>query len=54
MTSFLALIITMYFVISEIGFRIPKFKNVKGYLSFGIPTVPGNFSSWIVIPATDM
>lgn len=47
-TSFLALIIIMYFVISDVGFRIPEFKNVKEYLNFGIPTVPGNFSNWIV------
>lgn len=35
-------------IISNIGFEIPKFKNVKEYLSFGLPTIPGNLSSWIV------
>lgn len=41
-------IITAYNVISEIGIRKPLFKNIKEYLNFGIPTVPGNFSNWIV------
>jgi O-antigen/teichoic acid export membrane protein len=36
------------FIISNIGFKIPKFKNMREYLSFGLPTIPGNLSSWIV------
>lgn len=36
------------FIISNIGFKIPKFYNMKEYLSFGLPTIPGNLSSWIV------
>jgi Membrane protein involved in the export of O-antigen and teichoic acid len=36
-----------YFIISDIGIGKPKFKNIKEYLKFGLPTVPGNFSSWI-------
>ncbi|AKB18823.1 flippase [Methanosarcina sp. WWM596] len=35
-------------IILDIGIRPPKFKNMKEYLKFGVPTVPGNFSSWIV------
>ena len=37
-----------YLIVSEIGIRKPEFKNIKEYLRFGIPTVPGNFSTWIV------
>ena len=35
-------------IISEIGVKIPTFSHLKEYLNFGLPTVPGNFSSWIV------
>lgn len=45
------LIVTSFsiiFVFHEIGFKAPKFKRMKEYLSFGIPTVPGNLSSWMV------
>ncbi|MEN6554385.1 MAG: oligosaccharide flippase family protein [Methanobacterium sp.] len=35
-------------IISDIGFKIPKFKNLREYLSFGIPTIPNNLSHWIV------
>ena len=36
------------FVVSDLGVSFPKFKNIKEYLAFGIPTIPGNLSSWIV------
>ncbi len=36
------------FVISDIGFGIPRFRNVREYISFGMPTVPGNLSGWVV------
>ncbi|MCM1987222.1 flippase [Methanococcoides seepicolus] len=32
----------------DVGFKVPHFKNLKDYLDFGIPTVPGNLSSWVV------
>jgi len=35
-------------IIWSIGFKIPKFTNIREYLSFGVPTIPGNLSSWIV------
>lgn len=44
----IVLLFTVYFVIHQIGFSFPKFRNVKEYLSFGIPTVPGNLSYWMV------
>lgn len=40
--------VMIMFIISNIGFKVPKFKNIKEYLSFGLPTIPGNLSSWIV------
>jgi O-antigen/teichoic acid export membrane protein len=35
-------------IIRKIGFKIPKFENLKEYLSFSIPTVPSNLSGWVV------
>jgi O-antigen/teichoic acid export membrane protein len=40
--------IMIYLIISEIGIKKPEFKSIKEYLRFGIPTLPGNFSNWIV------
>jgi O-antigen/teichoic acid export membrane protein len=36
------------FIFLEIGFKMPKFKNMKKYLFFGLPTIPGGLSFWIV------
>ena len=47
-SSFFVFLIMASFIISEVGIKIPKFKNIKEYLSFGLPTIPGNLSSWIV------
>ena len=35
-------------IISEIGIKIPKFTHIREYLAFGIPTVPGSLSGWVV------
>lgn len=35
-------------IISNLGFSIPKLRNVKEYLSFGLPNIPSNLSYWIV------
>jgi len=35
-------------VFSEIKIILPKFTNIKKYLTFGLPTIPGNLSGWIV------
>ncbi|HEC92835.1 MAG TPA: flippase, partial [Candidatus Atribacteria bacterium] len=35
-------------IVSNIGIKIPDFSYIKEYLSFGIPTIPGNLSFWIV------
>jgi O-antigen/teichoic acid export membrane protein len=36
------------YLIKKIGVTIPKFLRIKEYLHFGLPTIPGNISSWIV------
>lgn len=41
-------IIMLIFIVSKLGFKIPKFQNLKEYLSFGVPTIPGNISYWVV------
>lgn len=41
-------LIMISFIVSDIKFIIPKLKNIKEYLSFGLPTVPGNLSYWTV------
>lgn len=35
-------------IIKKIGVKIPKFLRIKEYLHFGLPTIPGSVSSWIV------
>ncbi|MCK4269887.1 MAG: oligosaccharide flippase family protein [Methanogenium sp.] len=35
-------------VLKTIGIKKPAFSEMRSYLSFGIPTVPGNLSSWVV------
>ncbi|MFW5895258.1 MAG: polysaccharide biosynthesis C-terminal domain-containing protein, partial [archaeon] len=32
----------------KIPFTFPKFKNIKEYLKFGLPTIPSTFSYWII------
>ncbi len=40
--------IMIMFIITNIGFKIPKFENMMEFLSFGLPTIPANLSSWLV------
>jgi O-antigen/teichoic acid export membrane protein len=35
-------------IISNIGFKFPEFKNLREYLSFGLPNIPSNLSLWIL------
>jgi O-antigen/teichoic acid export membrane protein len=32
----------------DIGVTVPRFRNIRDYVAFGMPTVPGNLSSWVV------
>lgn len=47
-TDVVLLIIMGILIVSEIGVAVPKFRHLREYLSFGLPTVPGNLSSWVV------
>lgn len=44
----LTFVIMLIFIISKLGFKIPRFQNLREYLSFGVPTIPGNLSYWVV------
>lgn len=44
----LMFIILLYEIISDLGVHIPRFMYIREFLKFGLPTIPGNFSAWIV------
>jgi Membrane protein involved in the export of O-antigen and teichoic acid len=44
----LILFIMFMIITSDIGFKVPTFLKFKDYLKFGLPTVPGSLSTWIV------
>ena len=35
-------------VLKDIGFKVPRFTNLRQYLSFSLPSIPSNLSYWIV------
>ncbi|WP_321421167.1 polysaccharide biosynthesis C-terminal domain-containing protein [uncultured Methanobacterium sp.] len=47
-SNLIIFIIISILIIKDIGLKIPKFSNIREYLSFGIPTVPANLSYWIL------
>ena len=47
-TNIIIFLIMITVIIQNIGIKIPKLKNVREYLSFGLPTVPSNLSYWVV------
>ena len=47
-TGLLVFLIMGSLIVSEIGVKIPKFTHIREYLAFGLPTVPGTLSSWVV------
>lgn len=46
--NLIAFLIMAFFIISEIGVKIPKYEHLREYLDFGLPTIPSNLSYWIV------
>ena len=40
--------VIIYLIVAQIGLAIPKFRQARQHLAFGLPLVPGNLSSWIV------
>ena len=47
-TQVLLFLIMVFLVFFEIGFKAPKFINIKSYLNFALPIIPNNLSTWIV------
>lgn len=47
-TSIFVFLLMAYLIAKEIGIKIPRFKNMREYLAFGVPTIPGNLSYWII------
>lgn len=47
-SQILVFILMMFFIIWDIGLKIPNYDYVKEYLHFSLPTVPSNLSNWIV------
>ena len=47
-TQLILFLVMICLVFFEIGFKIPKFNNIKEYLSFALPIIPNNLSTWIV------
>jgi O-antigen/teichoic acid export membrane protein len=41
-------IILFCIINSQIGIKRPRFSKIREYLSFGLPTIPGNISAWVV------
>jgi O-antigen/teichoic acid export membrane protein len=51
--AFLAIKAVMFFILfylikSQIGIKRPRFSKIREYLSFGLPTIPGNIAAWVV------
>jgi O-antigen/teichoic acid export membrane protein len=47
-TQTLISLIMFILVLKQIGFKIPRFRNLREYLTFGLPTIPSNASFWIL------
>ncbi len=47
-SNFITFLIMVILIALEIDFIIPKFKNTRKYLSFGLPTIPTSLSYWII------
>ena len=44
----LLFVIMFYFILTEIGFRVPNFSKIRGYLVFCLPLVPSGLSDWVI------
>jgi O-antigen/teichoic acid export membrane protein len=44
----LMLLVMVSVMVLDLGISFPRFVNTREHLAFGIPTIPGNLSSWIV------
>jgi O-antigen/teichoic acid export membrane protein len=41
-------LILFFLIKSQIGIKRPHFSRIREYLSFSLPTIPGNISAWVV------
>jgi len=41
-------VIMFYFILAEIGYRVPNFRKIRGYLAFSLPLIPSGLSDWVV------
>lgn len=41
-------LLMMFLIVTKIGVKIPDFTQIREYLNFGLPLMPGVISSWIV------
>jgi O-antigen/teichoic acid export membrane protein len=48
LTQIIVFLMAFVLIISRLGFKIPKFLNIREYLSLGLPTVSSSLSYWIV------
>lgn len=46
--KFILFLLMLAVIISEIGIKVPHFTNIRSYLAFGLPVVPGNLATWII------
>lgn len=49
LTNKIALFLIMLgVIISQIGIKVPDFRDIRPYLAFGLPIVPGNLAIWVI------
>lgn len=47
--SYLSASFCMFYLVSrDISFKLPRFKNLKEYLKFGLPTLPNDLAFWVL------
>jgi len=43
------ILLGLFFLIKrQVGIKMPHFSRIREYLSFSVPTIPGNISAWVV------
>ncbi len=45
-TNLFLTVVMLLIIVRQIGVKIPEFTNIRDYMSFSLPTVPGNLSYW--------
>jgi len=41
-------LVLLILILTRIGFRVPNFKKIGDFLSFGLPLIPSGLSDWVV------